>query len=244
VRTYTRNIELIRSTCKGIYFDKSRNTWRAEIIANGVRYQSKRYKTKDEAHNAYCEMAINANLGKEIKKGQYSGKKFTDEIIAFMKKYKNKVSRIADLVLMVNEEFHTAFTYKQVGAAIYNYGLCGKKSGPKDMPLFSEMTNSKGVVFIKVKNKGTHNQKWKRKSIWLWEKENGKMPENHKIIYLDKNKSNCVIENLACIPNNVFGYMSKYGLYLPERELTKTGLAIVRHKIALNEAIKRQEEAV
>ena len=37
----------------GVYFDKSHNKWRGEIIANGRRYRLGRFKTAEEAHSAY-----------------------------------------------------------------------------------------------------------------------------------------------------------------------------------------------
>jgi hypothetical protein len=227
---------------KGLYFDRQRNKWRAEIYVNGMRYQSKRFNTKKEARNARREMEINAKLGNEIQKNEKSK---TPEIVAFIKNRREEATCIADLVLLINKHFDTDLTYKQVRAIMYYNRLCSKKKGNHtDKPLFSEIINVRGDVMIKIKNNGTQAQNWKKKSIWLWEQENGKLPECYKIIFLDKNKSNCVIENLACVPEAVIGCMVRNNLYFTDAEFTKTGIAIARHKIAINKAIKRQAEGV
>jgi hypothetical protein len=37
------------------------------------------------------------------------------------------------------------------------------------------------------------------KHVWLWEKENGKVPANHVVVFKDGNSLNCCLENLECI---------------------------------------------
>ena len=41
-----------------------------------------------------------------------------------------------------------------------------------------------------------------------WKQYNGEIPEGHVIIFLDGNKQNCDIENLACVPFNYLGYLA------------------------------------
>jgi hypothetical protein len=43
---------------KGIYFDKHRNTWRAQIVVNGLHIKTTRYKTDKEAALAYNALAL------------------------------------------------------------------------------------------------------------------------------------------------------------------------------------------
>lgn len=42
---------------KGIYFDKQRNKWRADIFVNGSHITLGQFSTPELAHKAYCEAA-------------------------------------------------------------------------------------------------------------------------------------------------------------------------------------------
>ena len=42
---------------KGVHFSRRENKYQARILVDGVSYQSKGYKTPEEAHLAYCELA-------------------------------------------------------------------------------------------------------------------------------------------------------------------------------------------
>ena len=46
---------------------------------------------------------------------------------------------------------------------------------------------------------GADRYGWKPKHIILWEKNKGKIPEGHLITFIDGNRENCTIENLALI---------------------------------------------
>jgi hypothetical protein len=126
------------------------------------------------------------------------GTTYTPKIVAFMKQHCKKVTCIADLVSLVNKHFNTAFTYKQVRACMYIYGLCTHKRGNhSDKPIGTVIKDTRGHLKIKISNKkvirGKTPHTWKRYNIYLWEKKYGKIPKNHKVIYLDKNKDNCAI---------------------------------------------------
>jgi hypothetical protein len=106
------------------------------------------------------------------------------------------------------------------------------------------------IRYMMRKNKiitGYRMEKGKRKEkrhYYTWEETNGKVPENHVLIFLDGNYSNIVLDNILCISKSEFVYMAHNKLFFNDRDLTKTGLMIARHKIAINKVIKRQTEAV
>lgn len=47
-----------KSGFKGVWEDKKRNAFQASITLNGKRQSLGRFKTKEEAHRAYCEAAL------------------------------------------------------------------------------------------------------------------------------------------------------------------------------------------
>ena len=64
------------------------------------------------------------------------------------------------------------------------------------------------------------------------------------MIFLDGNKNNFELDNLALVTDAELCVMNRVGYRFEDKELTKTGLAIIRHKMAINKAIKAQKEAI
>src|SRR5699024_6467483 len=99
----------------------------------------------------------------------------------------------------------------------------------------AEVTLS-GIALVRLKEtKIAEPNVWKRNHIILWEKENGKVPENYVVVFLDQNKSNITIENLAMIHRRELSMMNKYKLFSEDAEVTLSGIALVRLKDRLNE---------
>ena len=47
-----------RIAFKGVEYDRGRNRYRAILTKNKIKYRSKRFKTPEEAHDAYIKMAL------------------------------------------------------------------------------------------------------------------------------------------------------------------------------------------
>lgn len=62
-------------------------------------------------------------------------------------------------------------------------------------PLYSERVSKDGYIEIKTAEPRT----WKLKHKWMWEQKNGKIPDGMCLIFRDRNKLNCTMENLALI---------------------------------------------
>lgn len=74
---------------------------------------------------------------------------------------------------------------------------------------------------------------WVGKHIFLWEQVNGKLPEGYRIMFADQNKSNFELDNLIPVTMREIFYMNRHGLITTNKELTKAGLALARHSIAI-----------
>lgn len=118
------------------------------------------------------------------------------------------------------------------------------------LPLGTERYDKDGYVEIKVTaslyesagNRGkcsTFDTKWigKHKKLWI-DFYGDKIPKKHKIIFLDKNKYNFSIENLACVSNREHVVMCKKHRYTENAELTQVGKTLTELEFKLKEVSK------
>ena len=78
---------------------------------------------------------------------------------------------------------------------------CGEKH-PNYKPIGSER-DYRGAMWVKVSDgckKSGGYKNWKLKSHIVWEKQNGAVPDNCVIMFVDQDYHNCNIENLRCVP--------------------------------------------
>lgn len=112
---------------------------------------------------------------------------------------------------------HKPHNYKPVGTIIYD----------KD-----------GYKIIKVSDEGRQRDKWCFLHRYNWEKAHGAIPQGHMVIFLDGNKENCSLDNLAVIDRGENIVMMKKRLRTSNAELTKAGIAVTKLSLALK---KRKE---
>lgn len=109
-------------------------------------------------------------------------------------------------------------------------------------PLGTETIDKKdGYIRVKVNNTRNKHIDWKYKHHIVWEEHYGKVPKGCNIIFLDGNKQNVNIDNLACVTNNELCRLNQNGLIFDDAKLTETGINIARVKIAINEAKKKDK---
>ena len=81
-----------------------------------------------------------------------------------------------------------------------------------------------GYVQIKV----AEPNKWQLKHRYLYEKNYGKIPQGHNVIFADGDKYNFDLDNLILVSNAELSIINKNGLYKRNKELTKTGVLIAK----------------
>ena len=101
--------------------------------------------------------------------------------------------------------------------------------------IYSERLDKDGYVLIKLDDR----KKWKRKHIWIWEKEYGEVPKDHVIIFRDNDKYNFDINNLKCISRSVNCVLCFNGWYKYKNEAKDTMITLAELKIAKR---KREKE--
>lgn len=103
------------------------------------------------------------------------------------------------------------------------------------LPLGTERKDKNGYIGVKVKfseystagNRGkcsTFDTVWigKQKKVWI-DHYGDNIPPRSKIIFLDKNKYNFDINNLACVSNSHHAVMCRKGRYTEFKEVTEAG---------------------
>lgn len=126
------------------------------------------------------------------------------------------------------------------GIPIYNEN-CERtqfKEGHKPanyLPIGTERINKDGYRMIKVSDEGGYNHRWKLKHKVMWEEINGEVPHGHNLVFLDGNRLNEDMNNLALIKRSELARLGHQKLINSDAEVTKTGINIVRIQQRISE---------
>ena len=105
-------------------------------------------------------------------------------------------------------------------------------------PIGSERINVYGYTEVKVEEPN----KWRPKHQVVWEREYGKIPKQHVIIFADGNKQNFDLDNLVCISRQELIRLNKNQMTLTNKEVTQAYIGIVKLQIAIADKKKRKKE--
>lgn len=93
---------------------------------------------------------------------------------------------------------------------------------------------SKGTAYIKT------DGKWKRLARHIYEKNNGKLPPNTQVIFLDCDHTNFELSNLKAISKEKIVKLNKNRLIFGEPEIVKTALMVYELDDVLKEKSKQR----
>lgn len=101
---------------------------------------------------------------------------------------------------------------------------------------------SDGYIWVKVDDqpKVPKSVNWKQKHVLLWEEENGPVPENHVVLFLDNDRTNITIENLALVSRAQLAVLNKNGLIQDYADATKAGILTADLIMSITKAKKRK----
>ena len=89
---------------------------------------------------------------------------------------------------------------------------------PNHKPIGSER-RADGYLQRKMTDTGYPPRDWVPVHVLLWEEKRGPVPENHCVLFKDRNKDNIVIENLECLSRS--DLMKRNSLHSLPKELTQ-----------------------
>lgn len=134
--------------------------------------------------------------------------KYPEELIEYIRIQSPKVHR-KELVEMIGDKFGIHLTIDKLrwicrtkgikGNPNFKKGVCPHKNTKykigDEVFLAGEWrvitSTEEGIPILK-------RSEYKKRV--LWEREHGCIPENHCFIYLDGDRKNCTLDNLACVP--------------------------------------------
>lgn len=195
--------------------------------------------------------------GKEHLKGQKTETAlFPKEVFEFiMENYKG--TGHSKMAKILNEKFGTGYTASQIkafyGRRKLDSGITGYfESGhvpankgakgfyakgsekgwfPKGhipvnkLPIGSVLKKSDGYLWRKI---GEGRRNWKQEHILRWEEANGPIPKGFLITFLDGDRENVDLSNLALISKAEHIILTRMKLRSEEPEITETGILIAR----------------
>lgn len=109
-----------------------------------------------------------------------------------------------------------------------------------EMPVGSIVVNTDGYKMRKKQMEGSMWDRWEFLHRAVWEEHNGPIPEGMFIIFKDRNKLNCSIENLALISRAENAIMNTMKLRSDDPDLTTAGIGVARLRATVIEKRKKK----
>lgn len=137
---------------------------------------------------------------------------------------------------------HTPANKGIKGIFIPNSGQFRKGHFPNNVkPLGHERIDSDGYVWVKVAEPNPYTgamTRYKQKSQIVWEAAHGKVTMGHNLVYLDGDKRNCSLQNLALVSDAELVRMNQMRVSDFPAELRPSILAVARLKTAAFKAAR------
>lgn len=191
------------------------------------------------------------------------GKSLTKEQHEFL--VANNEGRTAkEVVGLLNAKFGLSWTPEKVRTYRSNHGLISGLTGqfPK-----GHMPANKGKKYPGMRNSGQFKKgdrpasylpvgtinyttdsypkikvadpdKWEYLHRQTWEKHHGPVPDGHSVVFLDGDKTNWNIDNLACLSKSEVARLNQQHLITDDAELTKAGIGLVKLQNKIREVAK------
>ena len=147
----------------------------------------------------------------------------------------------------LNTGFNGRFKKGNVPANKGQKGVCAKgaekgwfKKGQVSInhkPVGSERTDLDGYTLIKV----AEPNKWQLKHRVIYEKAYGPIPPNMAVIFLDRNKRNFNINNLALVSREELAIINKNNFIKENAALSRAGVNVAKVKNKINKLKKESE---
>ncbi len=97
--------------------------------------------------------------------------------------------------------------------------------------LWHERLSRDGYILISVPETNPHtgyHRRYREKHVWLWEGENGPVPEGHALVFKDGNKTNCCMDNLILVSRSELLSLNLHRYKDAPDELKPSILALAR----------------
>jgi hypothetical protein len=156
--------------------------------------------------------------------------------------------RIDELQREFRERWGFGLSRGQINLFRASHGKTVRKGhgGRHRVPVGSERPSKDGYLVIKVAEEATvpmSKDNWKLKHVWLWEQENGPLPEDHMVMFADGDRRNFTKDNLVAVPTRLMAVMNNVGVEWHDRESLLAAVAIAEMHVERTR-IERQRPRV
>ena len=155
-------------------------------------------------------------------------KPYSEELVQFIEENRLKYT-VNELCKMIFNEFNKSVTPKALRKYFYRHNLEFKKQFYKNYnctiskPIGTESNPDKnGLIRIKVNDK-----QWKYKQRYIYEQYYGvELPNDVNVIFLDGDRTNFDIKNLAVVPTKIMLTLGNHELFSEDMNVTKLGIQV------------------
>lgn len=183
----------------------------------------------------------------EVKRKYSKYHRWTDEQVEYLKEIAEGRSR-KEITKLFNEKFNLDLPFEKVRDYMNNNGIKNnldtrfkkgylvKEQKIKDLrkPIGTETTWVNGYKRIKISEK-----KWVYKHHYIWEQHHGEIPKGYSVIFLDKNKENFNINNLAVVSRKELLFINNKGFLKEDTDLSKVGVTLAKLMMKAKELEKK-----
>lgn len=134
-------------------------------------------------------------------------------------------NRAREMVVLLRETFGGDWTEEQVARYYTKHGLKSGVAG-RYMPIGSLVFRPGEWYYEKVAEGPDTNANWRSKHVLVWEAAHGPVPKGHMVIFLNGDRRDYGLENLALCPWDVGIEVNRRGLRFTDPEATRAGLLI------------------
>lgn len=175
------------------------------------------------------------------------GRKYTEEMLTWLQENMTDYGNLAE---QFNMQFGTSVDRGQIRNICNKYGFGNRdlyrpalvekmrEKMLEDYPIGTERTVA-GWTYVKIGNAPQTGQgisasvNWKLKHYLIFEEAYGEIPPDHKVVFVDQDKSNFSLSNLVCVSNREQLLLTKCGWINGNPQMFFAGLAWVRLRLTL-----------
>lgn len=189
---------------------------------------------------------INSIIGVKSRNGIRSYTRvYTSKQLAYLREVSPGKSH-KEITELFNKKFNEDRTESSVrsimqekGISLTDDGRFKKGNRPQNiLPIGAEIMREDGYLYVKI---GQPN-KWKQKHRLIWEQHNGSVPDEHVILFGDKDRLNFNIDNLILASKAQVLQLNRYDLIQEDADLTKTALIIADVHLKIGEVKRKSKE--
>ena len=124
------------------------------------------------------------------------------------------------------DEFFSKEAQRRSRATCYSKG----HRPHNELPVGAVIVNGEGYLLKKVQETGIQRVRWQFLHRLVWEEEHGPVPKGYAVVFADRDKMNCSLDNLVLISNRQRAVITKLGLHYWDRESLETAMKIAELK--------------